>query len=231
MRFVRPVVHLVAAALGFAAWRLQPDQVSAFGGAGLERILWLSLLATVFLYAALLAGPLCDVLPRLPGRELVLHARRALGIDAAVLSALHGWYAMHDWIGGLEGLDSWSWDYRLSLLLGTIATALLLVLALTSFDAAVRVLGRSWKRVHRLVYLAGVLVVVHAATVTIHIVRLEPLLFAWFGALLLLFLLELLRTRPSWSTSGARTAVALGTFAASSGALVWSTFFVSHHRH
>lgn len=228
---VRPLVHLAAAALALAAWRLGPAEASAWGGEGLDRIMALGLLATVLLYAALLPGPLYDVLPRLPGRAVWLHARRALGIDAAVLSGLHGWCALHDWVGGLDGLEAWSWDYQLSLVLGTVATAILGALALTSVDAAVRALGRWWKKLHRWVYFAGVLVVVHAATVTIHIVELRPLLVAWFAAVFALLALELLRWRRVWGASRGRALLALGSFGAVSAALFWSTFLVSHHRH
>jgi sulfoxide reductase heme-binding subunit YedZ len=53
-----------------------------------------------------------------------------------------------------EAVDPW-------LLAGWIAMAILLALALTSTDGAVRALGRWWKRLHRFVYAAAVLLFVH----------------------------------------------------------------------
>ncbi|MDR2213212.1 MAG: sulfoxide reductase heme-binding subunit YedZ [Pseudomonadales bacterium] len=45
--------------------------------------------------------------------------------------------------------------------LGFAALVLLIPLGLTSFDAAQRKLGRNWKRLHRLVYVIGILAVLH----------------------------------------------------------------------
>lgn len=50
---------------------------------------------------------------------------------------------------------------RLFLGYAFLAFVLLTALALTSFAAAQRRLGRNWRRLHRLVYLAGLLVVMH----------------------------------------------------------------------
>ncbi|WP_172797937.1 protein-methionine-sulfoxide reductase heme-binding subunit MsrQ [Longilinea arvoryzae] len=47
------------------------------------------------------------------------------------------------------------------ILLGLSALILLAALAITSFKWWMRRLGRNWKRLHRLVYVAGILVVIH----------------------------------------------------------------------
>ena len=47
------------------------------------------------------------------------------------------------------------------MLTGWLAFAIFLPLALTSNDASVRMLGRSWKRLHRAVYAAAVLSFAH----------------------------------------------------------------------
>lgn len=49
------------------------------------------------------------------------------------------------------------------LLAGWMALAALLALALTSNDAAVRAMGRAWKRLHRLVHAGAALTVLHWA--------------------------------------------------------------------
>ena len=53
-----------------------------------------------------------------------------------------------------EATDPW-------LLAGWVALVILVALALTSTDGAVRALGRWWKRLHRFVYAAAVLLFVH----------------------------------------------------------------------
>ncbi len=45
---------------------------------------------------------------------------------------------------------------------GLAALAILSLMALTSHRPAMRLLGRNWKRLHRLVYFAGILVVLHS---------------------------------------------------------------------
>src|SRR5688500_4797861 len=49
----------------------------------------------------------------------------------------------------------------LDILVGWLALALFVPLAATSSDVAVRALGRSWKRLHRLVYPAAILTFLH----------------------------------------------------------------------
>lgn len=49
----------------------------------------------------------------------------------------------------------WQWPVAPYLLLGGLALLILMALALTSHRPAMRLLGRGWKRLHRLVYVAG----------------------------------------------------------------------------
>ena len=87
--------------------------------------------------------------------------RKPLGLYAALYAVLHfGVFAI--------------WDYQLSLALiwneittkpfiifGAIALVILLILAATSFKKLQRKMGKTWVWLHRLVYVAGLLVVVH----------------------------------------------------------------------
>lgn len=229
MKFVRPLIHVIAIALAAWTFRQPAGEFAAMVGPAMDRTLWFGLFATVFLYLALLPGPLYAAFPKLPGRALFTHARRAFGIDSAVFAGIHGWYGFFGWVGGFEGLEFWSWDYNASLLLGTIAFAILALLAVTSFDVVVNVMGRLWKRVHGAVYVAALLVIMHAASVTIHILNLRPPLYGWFVAIAALLVLEFLRLRARGKNGTTR--VAGGVLAVSLALLFWSTFLISHHRH
>lgn len=84
--------------------------------------------------------------------------RRALGISAALAAVAH----LAIGLGGplRDSLAAlWSWPtYRA----GTLATAILSLLLLTSFPMVVRRLRiRVWKPLHRLAYVAGGLVLLH----------------------------------------------------------------------
>jgi sulfoxide reductase heme-binding subunit YedZ len=114
------------------------------------------LLATVLTFT-----PLRVLFPRW-GVALALNRhRRLVGVSAFVYAALHlTTHLVYE--GGISILRS---DIKKPFLLtGLIAFTILLILAVTSFNAAVRWLGgRRWKNLHRLVYVAAALVAYHQA--------------------------------------------------------------------
>jgi sulfoxide reductase heme-binding subunit YedZ len=88
--------------------------------------------------------------------------RRMLGLFAAFYAALHfSAYAVFDM--GLDlGEIVRDVGKRPFILVGTLAFLLLLPLAATSFDRAVRALGAArWRRLHRLVYVIAGLAILH----------------------------------------------------------------------
>jgi DMSO/TMAO reductase YedYZ heme-binding membrane subunit len=226
-RLVRAVVYAAVLASTLRIYSLPNDDMAGAGGGSLPRILWLGALGTLLLYLALVAGPLLDLFPRLPGRSVLVASRRAFGVSAAVTSGLHGYHGIFDWIGSFDALKYWGTDYCVSLALGGGAWIILVVLAATSFDLAARAMGPRWKRLHRGVYFAAVLVVAHAMMVTIHIINLLPVLVAGFVAVELLLVLEILRLRKA----GWRPLPLLAAWALSSPPLYWSFFLIGHHRH
>jgi sulfoxide reductase heme-binding subunit YedZ len=113
---------------------------------------------TLFLLVASLA---CTPLYTLTGISRVLDLRRVLGLYAFSYAALH--------FMNLVGLD-YQFDFealwrdiaeKRYILAGFPAFLVLLILAITSTTGWKRRLGKNWKRLHRLVYLAGVLAVLH----------------------------------------------------------------------
>jgi sulfoxide reductase heme-binding subunit YedZ len=113
---------------------------------------------TLFLLVASLA---CTPMYTLTGISRVLDLRRVLGLYAFSYAALH--------FMNLVGLD-YQFDFealwrdiaeKRYILAGFPAFLVLLILAITSTTGWKRRLGKNWKRLHRLVYLAGVLAVLH----------------------------------------------------------------------
>jgi sulfoxide reductase heme-binding subunit YedZ len=168
LRHLRAVVYakvLLLAAATVAGSFVDKDWDG--GPALLESTQFLGLEAFGLLLASMTVGPLTAVFPRIPWRGRLQLARRALGVSAFLLAGLHAMLylvpaLLRDW---RELLDpGWSWTVGLGL--GATAGTLLLALAVTSRDAAVRSMGgRRWKRLHRLVYLALPLVFAHAVLV------------------------------------------------------------------
>ena len=101
-----------------------------------------------------------------PARQLLkladlLRFRRMIGLYAFV-------YAMLHLLSYLAFILAWDWSAlwediakRPYIIVGTIALVILLALAVTSYKAAMKFLGKRWKKLHRLVYLAVLLAVLH----------------------------------------------------------------------
>lgn len=99
----------------------------------------------------------------LSGRRTLTRHRRTLGLYAFLYFFLHLFtFAALDY-----GLDI-NEILRLTtekpfIIVGLLAGLILLVLAATSFKYWMKRLGKNWKRLHRLVYLASILVIIHYA--------------------------------------------------------------------
>ena len=114
------------------------------------------------LILALMLTPLAGLLPRARPVRWLLARRRAIGVAAFAYALLHlvlyvvEMGTLGDILAELGALGIWT---------GWAAFALMLPLALTSNDAAMRTLKAGWKRLQRLAYPAAVLTVVHWAFV------------------------------------------------------------------
>lgn len=137
----------------------------------------------------------CTPLNILFGWRQALTVRKSLGLWAFVYALLH----MLVFLGVDYGLD-WRFIWQDALLekrfifVGLLALLILLPLALTSTKGWMRRLGRNWKRLHQLVYLAGVLAVLHYF-ILVKLDKTEPLIYAGVLALLLALRLPPVRRR------------------------------------
>ena len=141
--------------------------------------------ALYFLFASLSITPL----RRLLAVPDLIRFRRMLGLFSAFYAALHfGVWAYFD-----KQLDASELLADLTLrrfiIAGMFALAILLVLTATSTNAAIRRLGKNWRRLHRLVYIAAAAAVLHYYWLVKADTRL-PLAFAILLALLLLTRLQ-----------------------------------------
>jgi sulfoxide reductase heme-binding subunit YedZ len=135
-------------------------------------------------------------LRRLTGKPWPIRFRRLIGLYAFFYACLHfGTYLVLD-LGGY-----WSQIFadivkRPYITVGFTAWLLLLPLAVTSTRGWIRRLGRRWGQLHKAVYVAGVLGVVHFWWLVKSDVR-EPLLYATVLAALLGVRLWWWRRRPA----------------------------------
>jgi len=147
----------------------------------------------------------CTPLNTLFGFKRALSARRTLGLYTFMYVGLHLFtFAFLDYGLDLELIAQTIAEKRY-VVVGFAAFLILLPLALTSTKGWQKRLGRRWKRLHRLTYLAGVLAVIHFVWLVKSDIT-EPVRFGLVVALLLALRIPILRR----TISGAR-ARATGT--------------------
>lgn len=130
-------------------------------------------LSLIYLYLALIISPLFAVFPHLPWHKQIVQSRRSIGIFSFIFALTHAFFAFFGQLHGFAGLTFLTGDYLISLILGFVALEIMLILALTSFDKAVEYLSFSrWKFIHRFVYLAGLLVLIHTVLLGTHYLNL-----------------------------------------------------------
>ncbi len=170
---------------------------STFGGESLRTIRTeevFALLAVTYLYFALLKSPLYLVFPTLPGKTLYHRARKALGLSAFLFAVLHASFAFFGLLGGFGGLGFLTGKYLLAISLSFSALVILTILAITSYKPFIRKLGTKWKIIHRFVYLAALLIIVHALMLGSHFANLSGFIpQVFFVALFFLLFLEAIR--------------------------------------
>jgi sulfoxide reductase heme-binding subunit YedZ len=131
-------------------------------------------------------------LRRLTGWNSLLRYRRMLGLFAYFYVCLH--FVTYIWLDQSFSLHGIVKDIvkRPFITVGFVAFVLLLPLALTSTNAMMRRLGRRWQQLHRLIYLIGILGVLHYFWLVKRDLT-QPLIY---GAILLLLLSFRLRFIP-----------------------------------
>lgn len=151
--------------------------------------------------AAMLLGPLAGVIGPRGWLRWLLARRRALGVAAFGYAVLHlAFYALD--MGSVAAmLDEFP---IASIWTGWAALALMLPMALTSNQTAMRALKRAWKQVQRLAYPAALLTLLHWLWVhdgaMVALVHVAPLALVW-----LCLAVRRIFPSPSLSHAGAKT--------------------------
>ncbi len=151
------------------------------------------LISVVFLYMAVILTPISKLIGKKLWLQKLLFARRGFGVSAAYFAILHVYLVMTEQIGGFSGLTLLPMRFKVSFILGTLALVILFLMAATSFDKAIKVMTfPRWKMLHRFVYPAGLLIIVHIWLIGTHAEK-SVVRIAGFVALGILFALEAMR--------------------------------------
>ncbi len=148
--------------------------------------------ALVLLVLALAVTPVSSIF----GFRQVVRVRRALGLYAFFYALLHFLIFVVLDYGLVWALIREAIFEKRFALVGFAAFLLLLPMAITSTRGWQRRLGKGWKKLHRLIYVAAVLVVIHFVWLVKSDIR-EPLVYGGLIALLLAFRLPAVRQRFS----------------------------------
>jgi methionine sulfoxide reductase heme-binding subunit len=199
-RWVRPAAW--AAGLLPLAWLVAKAFTSGLGAEPIEAVtLHTGFWGLVLLLCSLAVTPV----RRWTGWNWLAPVRRTLGLCAFFTIAAHFLVYLVDqgFSPGFIVEDIVDHPY---VTVGFAAFLILLALALTSTKAAIRRMGKRWQKLHRLVYLAGGLGVLHFLWLVKKDLR-DPLIFAAVFALLMgIRLLWALRAKPRPARAGGRTA-------------------------
>lgn len=150
-----------------------------------------SLTALFFIYVTLLARPFYDIYTSLPVAKKYLQMRSALGISAFYFGLLHACFAFFGQLGGFAGLGFLGSKYLTAISLAFTALVILFILAGASFDFILsKFTFLKWKYLSYLMYLVGILILIHALMLGTHFEDLLGFIpqLVFFGLVLLLYL-------------------------------------------
>ncbi|MBS7455801.1 sulfite oxidase heme-binding subunit YedZ [Coralloluteibacterium stylophorae] len=179
----KTLVHLLALVpAGVLGWRV----LDAFQGGdalGADPVAAITHFTGLWALRMLLVSLAITPLRRLTGWPGWVRFRRMLGLYAFFYASLHfATYLFLD-LGGLWAQILEDLTTRSYIIVGFGAWLILLALASTSTTRAIRRLGRRWAQLHRLVYVAAVLAVLHFVWLVKADLR-EPALYAAILAVL-----------------------------------------------
>ena len=156
----------------------------------------LGFIACLLLVAVLTFTPLRVLFPKWDVAQAINRHRRLVGVSAFAYALLHfAVHVLYQYDGTYDGtLEQLGRELQKPFqLTGLAALVILFVLAVTSVNAAIRWLGRKWKWLHRLAYVAAALVAYHQATAE----KTFPMQVVWiFAPLLLLEIARFWKQRP-----------------------------------
>jgi sulfoxide reductase heme-binding subunit YedZ len=156
----------------------------------------LGFVACLLLAIVLTFTPLRVLFPRWGVAAALNRHRRLVGVSAFAYALLHFLvHVYYQYDGTYDGtLTQLGKELQKPFqLTGLVALTILFVLAVTSFNAAVRWLGgKKWKNLHRFAYLAAALVAYHQAAAR----KLFPMQVVWiFGPLIILEIARMAKER------------------------------------
>lgn len=158
-------------------------------------------IAIIWLVLSLTCTPLVTV----TGIKAFTQVRRPLGLYAAFYALLHYLtFSILDYGLNLQLITKTIIE-KPFIILGSLGFLILLALSITSIKSLMRKMGKNWKRLHRSVYAAGVLIVIHYL-LAVKAAGFLPIFLAVIMAILLILRLKPIRSwfikrQPKWGSA------------------------------
>lgn len=148
----------LAILIGVGVWLLViPALTNNLGANPLEKLLHQTGEIAIWTLGSVLAlTPLRTLIPKSRVVSALNRHRRYIGVSACIYGLLH--FTCHILYEGDGLLRSFSKPF---IWFGIAGLTILVILAVTSNKWSMRKLGRNWKRLHRLAYLAAAILIVH----------------------------------------------------------------------
>lgn len=194
LKYIRYIILFSAVLLAVLLYSFTVNQFTNSSVAYVELGQNYAIIALGLIYLSLLITPIYFAFPKLPFKPLAVKSRRALGVSAFIFALMHALLEFFKIFGGFNNLQYLHGKYLLAFLLGFVVLLILAFMAATSFNYAVKKMGKYWKILHRFIYLAGFLIVVHVLIIGSDFAdfsELEPLMY--LVALIFLLILQAFR--------------------------------------
>jgi len=194
LKYIRYIILTATVLLAILLYSFTVNQFTNLTAAYIELGQNYAIIALGLIYLSLIITPIYFAFPKLPFKALAIKARRALGVSAFIFALMHASLEFFKVFGGFINLQYLHGKYLLAFLLGFITLLILAAMTATSFNYAVKKMGKYWKILHRFIYLAGFLIVTHVLIIGSEFANfseLEPLMY--LAALMFLLILQAFR--------------------------------------
>ncbi|MBS3061687.1 MAG: ferric reductase-like transmembrane domain-containing protein [Candidatus Diapherotrites archaeon] len=154
----------------------------------------LGILSFIFISLALSVTPIRTLFPAFVFNGTIFFARRAIGVSSFAFAALHFSLQFVFFFGSsLDALFLFNQNASNAIFFGIVSALILFFMTITSTDWAVAKLGKNWFLLHRFVYLAYPLIILHAVLIGSDFTRLSFLSGVFLLAAALTIILEAAR--------------------------------------
>ncbi len=168
--YIRRIVYIAAVIWATVLYSYCALSIPTTGAALSALMRYYALTALMLLFIVLTPGLLRVYYPLFPLNGLFITARKAFGISLFFFAFLHATIGFYNNLSGnFLSIFFLAGRHQIALIFSEIAFVIFCVMAVTSINKVAGLIGHQrWKLLHRFIYVAGLLVLVHAFFIGSH---------------------------------------------------------------